>query len=47
MSDDPASVERLESRLMRFERKLTLALWMSWINAAATITMLVKLWPTP
>jgi hypothetical protein len=40
------SVDRLESRLRRFERNLTVALWMAWINAAATITMLVKLWPT-
>lgn len=40
------SVDRLESRLMRFARKLTVAVWMSWINTALTITMLVKLWPS-
>lgn len=32
-----ASMDRLENRLMRFERKLTIAVWMAWINAAITV----------
>jgi hypothetical protein len=32
--------------LKRFERKLTVALWMAWINTAITIAALIKLWPT-
>jgi hypothetical protein len=39
-------MDRLENRLVRMERKLTVAVWMAWVNAAITITTLVKLWPT-
>lgn len=32
--------------IARLESKMTVMMWAVGINAAATITMLVKLWPT-
>ena len=45
-----ADIDRLDSKLdasvARLDSKLTVLMWAIGINAAATITMLVKLWPT-
>ncbi len=40
-----ASFDLLDSRITHVDSKLTVLMWAVGINAAATITMLVKLWP--
>jgi hypothetical protein len=42
-----ADITRLDSKIDHIDGKLTILMWAIGINAAATITMLVKLWPTP
>ena len=34
----------IEQAITRIDGKLTLLIWVVWINAAATITMLIKHW---
>jgi len=41
-----ADIDRLDSRITHMDSKLSVMMWAIGINAAATITMLVKLWPT-
>lgn len=41
-----ADIGLLKSDINRLDSKLTVMMWAIGINAAATITMLVKLWPT-
>lgn len=41
-----ADIGLLKSDINRLDSKLTVMMWAIGINAAATITMLVKLWPS-